>query len=184
MRGRVWAGVFAILLGTLGLAATAAAQNPALDGSGAEKQITAQVPAPAAGTLKITFGAKTAEWAIADLAALPHVTLTEMNTHAKANQTFTGVPLMSLLAKLGVPEKQHGNDLRLYLVAEGADGYKAVYSLAEVNPDVHDGTVIVADTMDGKPLAGTGPFQLVAAGEKRPARWVRNLVAVRVLTAE
>jgi len=138
----------------------------------------------AAGVLKVTFGEKSAEWTPATLAALPHTTLTAYNAHAKSNQTYTGVPLMSLLAQLGVPEKPHGNDLRLYLVAEGADGYKAVYSLAEVNPDLHEGTVIVADKLDGKPLADNGPFQLVAAGEKRPARWVRNLVAVRVLTAE
>jgi len=44
--------------------------------------------------------------------------------------------------------------------------------------------VIVADTLDGKSLADSGPFQLVATGEKRPARWVRNLVAIRVMTAE
>jgi hypothetical protein len=43
---------------------------------------------------------------------------------------------------------------------------------------------MVADTLDGKPLADNGPLQLVATGEKRPARWVRNLAAVRVLTAE
>jgi hypothetical protein len=91
---------------------------------------------------------------------------------------------MALLSKLGVPDKPHGNDLRLYLVAEGADGYKAVYSLAEVNPDLHDGTVIVADTLEGKGLADGGPFEIVAAGEKRPTRWVRNLVSIKILTAE
>jgi hypothetical protein len=56
--------------------------------------------------------------------------------------------------------------------------------VAEVNPDVHDATVIVADALEGKPLEGIGPLQLVATGENRPARWVRNLVAVRVLTAQ
>jgi malonyl CoA-acyl carrier protein transacylase len=74
--------------------------------------------------------------------------------------------------------------LRLNLVAEGSDGYKAVTSLAEVNPDLHDGTVIVAGTVDRKPLARSGPLEIVAAGERRPAHWVRNLVAVGVLTAE
>jgi hypothetical protein len=49
---------------------------------------------------------------------------------------------------------------------------------------VHDGTVLVADSEDGKPIADDGPLKLVATGEKRPARWVRNLVAIRVLTAE
>ncbi len=46
------------------------------------------------------------------------------------------------------------------------------------------GPVLVADAMDGKPITDNGPLQLVTSGEKRPARWVRNLVAIRVLTAE
>jgi hypothetical protein len=49
---------------------------------------------------------------------------------------------------------------------------------------VHDATVLVADSENGKPIADDGPLKLVATREKRPARWVRNLVAVRVLTAE
>ena len=43
---------------------------------------------------------------------------------------------------------------------------------------------MVADALDGKPLTESGPVQLVTTGEKRPARWVRNLVAIRVLTAQ
>jgi hypothetical protein len=43
---------------------------------------------------------------------------------------------------------------------------------------------MVADAMDGKPIAEDGPLKLVATGEKRPARWVRNLVAIRVMAAE
>jgi hypothetical protein len=141
-------------------------------------------PAVPAGPLKIVFGDKSAEWTPATLASLPHKTVTVCNIHVKASQTYTGVSLMELLTRLGVPAMQHGKDLRLYLVAEGSDGYQAVYSVAEVNPDAHDAAVIVADSVDGKPLAGSGPLQLVAAGDKRPARWVRNLVAVRVLTAQ
>ena len=77
-----------------------------------------------------------------------------------------------------------GKDFRLYIVAEGSDGYQVVYSIGEVTPDVHDGTVLVADTVDGKSLGNNGLFQLVATGEKRPARWVRNLVGIRVLAAQ
>jgi hypothetical protein len=44
--------------------------------------------------------------------------------------------------------------------------------------------VLVADSMDSKPLGATGPLQLVSTREKRPARWVRNLVAIRVRAAE
>ncbi|MGA2166978.1 MAG: hypothetical protein ABSG62_02120 [Terracidiphilus sp.] len=141
-------------------------------------------PSFPAGPLKITFGDKSAEWTQATLAALPHKTLTVCNQHINAYQNYSGVPLIDLLKPLGVPDKPHGKDLRLYLVAEGSDGYKAVYAVAEVNPDVHDATVMVADTLDGKPIAASGPLQLVATGERRPARWVRDLVAIRVLTAE
>ena len=95
-----------------------------------------------------------------------HKTVTVYNEHIKATQTFSGVPLIYLLTPLGVPNKAHGKGLGLYLVAEGADGYESVYSVAEVNPDVHDATVMVADTLDGKALAGGGPLQLVATGEK------------------
>jgi hypothetical protein len=141
-------------------------------------------PSVPAGPLKITFGDKSAEWTPAALAALPHKTETAYNGHVKACQAYSGVLLIDLLTRLGVAEKPHGKDLRLYLVAEGADGYKAVYAVAEVNPDVNEATVLVADAMDGKSLDENGPLQLVATGEKRPARWVRNLVSIRVLTAD
>lgn len=153
-----------------------------MGGSGNEptSSITAQVPGP----LTLTFNGKTAEWSVAKLAALPHTTVTVWNDHTKAKETYSGVLLSDLLIKLGVPAKPHGKDLRLYLVAKGSDGYEAVYSLGEVTPDVHDATVIVADSKAGKPLTGTGPLQIVATGEKRPARWVRNLVAIRVMAAD
>jgi hypothetical protein len=140
-------------------------------------------PVPA-GTMRITFGNKSAEWTPATLAALPHQSVTVINGHTKQNMTFSGVPLIELLKQLGVPDKSEGESLRLYLVAEGADGYKVAYSLAEVAPAVSHSTVIVADAMDGKPLAGTVPLQLVNTGDKGLSRCVRNLMAIRVLTVE
>jgi hypothetical protein len=153
-------------------------------GIGANQGSGTNGAATAAGPLKITFGKKSSQWTPATLAALPHKTITVFNEHVKANQTYTGVELMDLLTPLGVDPKPHGKDFRLYLVAEGSDGYQVAYSIGEVSPDVHDGTVLVADTLDGKPLGDNGPVQLVTTGEKRPARWVRNLVAIRVKTAE
>ncbi len=143
----------------------------------------AKTPVPT-GPLKLSFNGKSAEYTVATLAALPHKTITVYNEHAKANQTFSGVPLMDLLRSLGVPDKPHGKEFRLYLVAKGADGYEVVYSLGEVTPDVHDGTTLVADAVDGKPLGDNGPVQLVTTGEKRPARWVRNLVEIRVASVD
>jgi len=135
-------------------------------------------------SLKISFGTKTAEWTASSLAALPHTAFTVYNEHIKANQAYSGVQLIALLAPLGIAEKPHGKDFKFFVVAEGADGYKVVYSIAEVTPDVHEATVIVADTLDGKPLGASGPLQLVLTGDKRPARWVRNLANIHVEAVE
>ncbi len=94
------------------------------------------------------------------------------------------MPVIALLTPLGVNDKPRGKQLRLYVVASGSDGYEVVYAIGEVTPDVHEATVMVADTEDGKPIASDGPLKLVATGEKRPARWVRNLVSIEVKTAE
>ena len=143
-------------------------------------RITTQDAAP----LKITYGDKSDSWTPEQLTAMPQTTVTVYNEHTKANETYTGVLLMNLLAKLGVPTTPHGREMRLYLAALGSDDYEAIYSVAEVNPSLHDATVIVADTENGKPLAGDGPLKLIDTREKRPARWVRNMVAIRVLSAD
>jgi len=149
-----------------------------------ESTTKARKPALAAGPLVITFAGQSATWTAATLAALPHTTVTVYNEHTKADETYAGVPLIDLLTKLGVPDKPRGRQFRIYLVAAGSDGYEVVYSLGEITPDVHDATVMVADSENGKPIAEDGPLKLVATREKRPARWVRNLVAVKVLTAD
>jgi hypothetical protein len=176
----------AIILGSLSLGALAAqAQSP--QSSMPMGQHSPGMPAQAAvpaDTLKIAFGDKSATWTVATLAGLPHVTVTVHNEHTKADEIYTGVPLIALLAPLGVNDKPRGKDLRLYMVAEGSDGYEVVYSSGEITPDVSSSTVIVADTENGKALAGDGPMKLIATGEKRPARWVRSLVAIKVFAAE
>ena len=185
MGAKVWGAAVAVglSLGWLGAGSQSAAQN-AGTGQNLAQAMAMSKPAPPAGPLKISFADKTAEWTAASLAALPHKTITVYNEHAKVSQTYTGVELMDLLKPLGVPEKPHGKEFRLYLVAEGSDGYQVVYSIGEVTPDVHDGTVLVADALDGKAIGDSGPLQLVTTGDKRPARWVRNLVAIRVRTAD
>ena len=178
---KVWATGFAV---GMSLALGGAGAQTAGQSAATGQEMAMSKPAPPAGPLKISFADNSAEWTAATLVALPHKTITLYNEHAKVSQTFSGVELIDLLKPLGVPDKPHGKEFRLYMVAEGSDGYQVVYSVGEVTPDVHDATILVADAMDGKALAGTGPVQLVATGEKRSARWVRNLVAIRVKTAE
>jgi hypothetical protein len=121
-----------------------------------------------------------------ELKAVPHISVTIHNSHANADETYSGVRLSDLLAKLGAPlgNELRGKALAAYVVATGSDGYKAVLSLGEVDPSFHPGEVLVADTMDGKPLdAHSGPFKLVVTEDKRPARSVRNLVSIELREA-
>jgi hypothetical protein len=116
----------------------------------------------------------------AEFCALPHVTVTVHNAHANADETYSGVPLAVLLAKLDAPLGEHlrGKALANCIVASGSDGYSVVLSIAEVDPSIHGGDVLVADMCDGKPLAKSGPFQLIVSEDKRTARWVHNLVSI------
>ncbi len=78
-----------------------------------------------------------------------------------------------------------GKALGEYIVATGSDGYKAVLALAEIEPGFHPGTVMVADSLDGKPLdAKEGPWKLVVSEDAKPARSVHNLVRVEVKQAQ
>ena len=123
----------------------------------------------------------------ADLKAMAHITVTFHNSHTNADETYSGVRLADVLAKIGAPlgSELRGKALANYIVATGSDGYKAVLALAEVDPSFHPGEVLVADTMDGKPLdAHSGPFKLVVIEDKRPARSVRNLVSIELKAAE
>jgi hypothetical protein len=136
------------------------------------------------GVLRVAFGDKSTDWTAAQLVAMPQTTVTVINEHTKANDTYTGVPVTDLLTHVGVSPKPHGKDLALYLVFVGSDGYEVVFSTGELAPYIHDAPTIVADTENGKPLAGDGPLKLISSGDKMPERWVRNLVAIHVLSAE
>jgi len=97
------------------------------------------------------------------------------------------VPLEEILRKAGVSSGEHlrGVAMATYVVEEATDGYRVVFSLAELDSGILDSDVIVADTMDGVPLSEKqGPFKIVAPHEKRPARWVRSLKSIAVVRAQ
>jgi DMSO/TMAO reductase YedYZ molybdopterin-dependent catalytic subunit len=121
---------------------------------------------------------------LADLKKMPRKTLSVVNPHANKSETYEGVLLEEILRRAGVPqgEKLRGSSMAIYVIAEAEDGYRVVFSLAELDSGIMESEVIVADTMDGSPLAAKqGPFRLVAPHEKRPARWVRMLKTITVV---
>ena len=120
-----------------------------------------------------------------DLKSLPRKTLKVLNPHENKEETYEGVPVQELLRKAGAPQngKLRGSALATYVLAEAADGYSVLYSLAELDTDFQDSDVIVADTMDGAPLGEKqGPFKIIAPHDKRPARWIRMLKSLTVVS--
>ena len=120
-----------------------------------------------------------------DLSKMPRTTLKVTNPHEKKDEAFEGVALSELLKQAGVPQgpKLRGAAMATYVIAEAADGYRVIFSLAELDSDFQDSGVLVADRVDGKPLDdNAGPLRLVAPHDKRPARWIRMLQSVKVVT--
>jgi hypothetical protein len=118
-----------------------------------------------------------------DIASMPHKSVSVYNHHTKANEAYSGVPLADLLGKVGVllGENVRGKLFLIGVVAEGTDHYSVLYALAEIDPSIHTGDVIVADSMDGQKLGKDDVFKIVSTEEKRPARWVRNLTSITVM---
>jgi hypothetical protein len=71
------------------------------------------------------------------------------------------------------------------LVVGAIDGYRVAFALAETDPAFATREIILADMRDGKPLdAKEGPLRVVAPGDKRPARWVRQVSTLRIVAAK
>jgi hypothetical protein len=118
----------------------------------------------------------------AQIANAPHITV-NASDHSIAVQ-FEGVPLSALLSLAGIQlgDAMRGHRMTEALLVEAADGYKVVFALAESDPAFATREIIVADKRDGKPLdAKEDPLRIVAPGDKRPARWVRQVTTLRIV---
>jgi len=122
---------------------------------------------------------------VADLWMLPQQTV--KTTDHGTSVTFGGVLLTDVLAKVTIPAGEAYNKTvsSYYLLAEANDGYKAVFSWAEIDPTFTDRKVYLVTRRDGKPLTEKdGPFELIVPGEKRNSRWVRQLKALTIKRAD
>jgi hypothetical protein len=143
------------------------------------------LPGLMAQTLQVVNGeGHSATITAAQIAALPHVTV-NVRDHDK-DARFEGVPLATVLSMTGIQlgESLRGPRMTEMLLVEAGDGYKVVFALAEIDPAFATKEIILADKRDGKPLdAKEGPLRIVAPGEKRPARWVRQVIALKLIAA-
>ena len=146
------------------------------------------VPLAAAGEVVFRIGGdveRPQQWTLDDLAKLPR---REVRTRDRdgTEATFAGVALLDLLPLAEVPlgEKLRGSNMALYLLIEAADGYRVVFALPELDPGFTERVVLLADQRNGRPLSPKeGPLRLVVPGEKRHARWVRQVESCTVRRA-
>jgi hypothetical protein len=133
-------------------------------------------------TITVTgIGGKSVTLSVSELSNLPHRTVKATDHGTPA--TFDGVLLTDVLAEVDLPtgEKFHSTAASYYLLVEAKDGYRAVFAWAELDTTFMDNPVYVVTKRDGKPLSEKdGPFQLLVPGEKRSARWVRQLTALKI----
>lgn len=126
-------------------------------------------------------GGRAVTLSLADISKLPRQSVKAADHGATVS--FEGVLLTDVLAKVDLPagEKFHSTAASYYLLVEARDGYRAVFAWAELDATFMDKAVYVVTKREGKPLAEKdGPFELVAPGEKRAARWVRQLTALKI----
>jgi hypothetical protein len=122
---------------------------------------------------------------LADLAGLEHASA-KVRSHDGAEHVYTGVPLSTILKRAGMPsgEDLRGSLLTRYVVVTAHDGYRVLFSLPELDPAFTDKQAILADRVDGKPLAGReGPLRIVVPEEKREARWIRMVEKIEILAS-
>jgi len=119
----------------------------------------------------------------ADIEALPHVKVT--TGASGVSTTFDGVPLKAVLERGGVGfgETLKGKRMASCLLVEAADGYRVVIALPEIDAAFTDKQIVLAFLKDGKPLDDKeGPYRIVMPDEKRMARWVKQVTALKIVS--
>jgi DMSO/TMAO reductase YedYZ molybdopterin-dependent catalytic subunit len=103
--------------------------------------------------------------------------------HDGKEADYEGVALVEVLKSAGVKfgQDMRGKALANYLVVEASDGYRAVFALPELDPAFTDRVILIADRRDKQPLDQRhGPLQIIVPGEKKHARWVRQVITLKI----
>lgn len=115
----------------------------------------------------------------AALDALPHEVV-RAEAHGKAVE-LNAVDLRDVLRAGGIapPQQIYGAALRQVLLADARDGYGTAFAWAELDPALGGRRVFV---VTGGLQPDEGPLRLLVPADARPARWVRQLQSLRLLS--
>jgi DMSO/TMAO reductase YedYZ molybdopterin-dependent catalytic subunit len=121
-----------------------------------------------------------------ELRQLPRSETRTINPHDPGKEiVYSGSSLAEVLKAAGLHLDSGMTGVReavtMSVIVKGIDGYRAVFALAELNPELTDRVILLADTKDGQPLPPReGPFRIIVPGEKSPGRWVRQVQTIIV----
>jgi hypothetical protein len=119
--------------------------------------------------------------ALPDLRGLVAV---EVSVDEGGPTTYQGPALRQLAALAGAPTGRalRGPAMALAILAEGADGYAVVFTVAELDEQFGGRQAIIATSRNGDAIVGDdGPLRLVVPEDAFHARWVRGLMRLRLI---
>ena len=126
-----------------------------------------------------------ATWRLADLKRQPATTETVSLKTGKGvlSGSYTGVALWTLLQQAAIksPPGSKNDVLRHTLVVTSSDGYTAVLSAAEIDPEFGDDRAIIAYAKDGQPLSDARGFaRLILPADKSAGRAISGVASITV----
>ncbi|MCW5962590.1 MAG: hypothetical protein KIT83_01020 [Bryobacterales bacterium] len=144
----------------------------------------AQTGGDVAGRFEIVKGSDVLfRWTAAEMAAMPRASLTVKDDGLDVR--YEGVWMHELLDRAGLPlgPKLRGEGRITGVIAEASDGYRVLFTLAELDASFREPHVLVADRLDGEPLvAHHGAVRLVEGGDEPGTRSVRMFARLRIVT--
>lgn len=123
---------------------------------------------------------------MADLSKFPRIEQ-RVKGHDGKESVYSGVALTELLSRVAAPlgSQLRGKALSQYLLVQATDGYQVVFALPELDSAFTKQVIFLADRRDGQPLSGDqGPYQVIVPNEQKHARWIRQVTALKVLSAQ
>ena len=149
----------------------------------------AKAPARPSTSLTVTLlDGVTNSYAPEQFKALPHISVKVHNAHNDQDETYSGVPVDTLINRAvgngASHNPQHVAPNVQVIVAGATDNFRVVITLCDTNPQCRSGQAIVADALNDKPLAADGAFKLILTEDKKPGRWARNLSSLTVKSVD
>ena len=139
---------------------------------------------PHTGTLVVVVDRdKPMTFKVSDLATMPRTKTTFKQPDGRA-VLHEGVLVGELLKRAGAPlgKALRGDAMATYVVASATDGYRVVFSLAELDPEFTGSDVMVVDRTNGDALLpDQGPIRLVVPKDLAGARSIRMLERIEVV---